>query len=95
MLKFVKNADVVTSNDNLEDLEYEIRTVRHYWRNRISFSTSSLKKQADKWDWVLHKRISKYFRLYTQILNFSIYMLVSHRNMLSIYDMSTDDDDWI
>ena len=90
MLKFVKNADKVTPEDNLEDLEYEIRTVRHFWRNRISFSTTSIKKQVDKWDWVVHKRISKYFRLYTQILNFSIYMLVSHRNMISIYDISKD-----
>ena len=27
-------------------------------------------------------------RLYSQILNFSMYMLVSHRNMISVYDMN-------
>ena len=49
-----------------------------------------MKKHAEKWSWVTHKRIAKYFRLYTQILNFSIYMLVSHRNMISVYDISKD-----
>ena len=34
-----------------------------------------------------HGRIAQYFKLYTQILNFSMYMCVSHRNMISIYDM--------
>ena len=35
--------------------------------------------------------------MYTQILNFEMYMLVAHRNMISVYDMvsfsTTDDDD--
>ena len=41
----------------------------------------------------MHKRIAKFFRLYTQVLNFQVYMLVSHRNMISIYDISKDSDD--
>ena len=35
--------------------------------------------------------------MYTQILNFNMYMLVAHRNMISIYDMvsisKTNNDD--
>ena len=54
-----------------------------------------MKKNTDKWDWVIHKRIAKYFRLYTQILNFSMYMLVSHRNMISIFDMTSTDGHWL
>ena len=42
VLKFVKNSDQVTPLTNIEDLEYEIRSVPHYWRNRISFSTSQV-----------------------------------------------------
>ena len=62
--------------------------MRHIWRNRISFSTMRLLDQISKWDWVLHRRISRFCRLYTSILNFNMYMLVSHRNMISIYDMT-------
>ena len=90
VFKFVKESEKVTASSSLKELEFEIRNVRHYWRNRISFSTTTIKKHAEKWSWVTHKRISKYFRLYTQILNFSIYMLVSHRNMISVYDIAKD-----
>lgn len=37
---------------------------------------------------MLHHRISKYCRLYSQILNYEMYMLVSHRNMISVFDMT-------
>ena len=47
----------------------------------------------EKWNWTLHKRIAAYFRLYTQILNFSMYMLVSHRNMISVFDMTESSGD--
>ena len=42
----------------------------------------------------MHKRIAKFFRLYTQVLNFQVYMLVSHRNMISIYDISKGSDEF-
>ena len=90
VFKFVKNSHKVTPQWKYKDLEFEIRNVRHFWRNRISFSTTTIKKHPEKWTWVTHKRIAKYFRLYTQILNFSIYMLVSHRNMISVYDIAKD-----
>lgn len=87
-LKFVKHADRVTANTKLTKLKFQIRQVMHIWRNRISISTTKVKKNIAKWDWVIHRRIAKYFRLYSQILNFSMYMLVSHRNMISIFDMT-------
>ena len=90
-LKFVKNVDLVNENTKLENLDIEIRQVRHFWRNRISFSTTTVKRNTDKWHWVTHKRVSRFFRLYTQILNFNMYMLVSHRNMISVYDMTTSE----
>ena len=64
-LKFVKNADSVTEDHTVDKLEFEIRTVLHSWRNRISMSTSKVKKNTVKWDWVIHRRIAQYFHLYT------------------------------
>lgn len=61
--------------------------MRHFWRNRISFNTSKVKRLA-KWDTVLDRRVSEYVRLYTNILNFMTFMVVSHRNMVSIFDMT-------
>ena len=60
------------------------------WRNRISNDTLKLKKDYEKWNFVVHHRIANYFRLYSQVLNFQKYMLVSHRNMISVYDMTKD-----
>ena len=95
-LKFVKAGQIasdeetpVSASTKKSELVYEIRQVRHLWRNRISFSTMK-EKQIERWRWVIHKRIAKYFRLYTSILNFSMYILVSHRNMISVYDMSKE-----
>ena len=85
--KFVKDAEKVSTDK--DDLEIQIRRVPHYWRNRISFMTSVEVGTLEKWNWVLHRRISKFFRLYTQINNFSLYVLVSHRNMISVYEMKT------
>ena len=87
-LKFVKDAHLVEPGTPVSDLQYEVRMVRHDWRNRISMNTAQLKKSADVWDMALSKRICRHFKIYTQIANFSMYILVSHRNMISVYDMT-------
>ena len=87
-LKFVKNAKHVESFSSIDELDFEIRQVRHFWRNRISFNTTKIKKNKDCWKHILHKRISGHFRMYTQVLNYQMFMLVSHRNMISVFDMS-------
>ena len=90
--KFVKDSHTVKPTDDVNSEafqeRFEYRMVRHIWRNKISFNTSKLKKNRSCWGTVLHKRISGFFRLYTQVLNFSMFMLVSHRNMISVFDMS-------
>lgn len=78
----------MTDRTKISELEIEIRQLRHFWKNRISFNTSSVKKNKKAWKTVLHHRISKYCRLYSQILNYEMYMLVSHRNMISVFDMT-------
>ena len=64
-LKFVKNSHKVKASDDPKKLDFEIRKIRHHWRNRISFNTSKKIKDNDKWDYVTHRRIANYFRLYT------------------------------
>jgi len=87
-LKFVKQAKKVTrEKTNLSDLTYEIRHVPHFWRTRLGFNTTKLLK-SQNWGSTIHKRISNYFRLYSEVLHFSRYMLVSHRNMISVFDMA-------
>ena len=87
-MKFVKDSHTVTEEADITKQDrFEIRKIEHFWRNRISFNTSKILKSNQKWQVVTHARIAKYFKLYTQILNFSMYMCVSHRNMISIYDM--------
>lgn len=43
--KFVKNVGQITETSTVANLDYEIRAVRHLWRNRISFSTMRPVKQ--------------------------------------------------
>ena len=86
-LKFIK-VDSQKLDQSLDDLEIQIRKVRHFWRNKISFSTSKLVKNPQKWSTIIHRKIAPYFRLYSQIQSFSMFMLVSHRNMISIYEMT-------
>ena len=71
-----------------EQFEFEMRKIKHSWRNRVGYNTSQPVKNIDKWFLILHKRISRYFKIYTQVLNFSMYMIIAHRTILSIYDMS-------
>ena len=38
-LKFVKNPNEISIASQISDLDVEIKRVRHFWRNRIGFST--------------------------------------------------------
>jgi len=49
---------------DVADLDFEIRKADHFWRNRLSFTTSS-KVSKEKWTRVIHKRISNFFNLFT------------------------------
>ena len=86
-LKFAKDCDTLVGK-RFDQMEYEVSTVNHVWRNRMGYTTSKKAKDPTKWNYVLHKRISNFVKLYTNIINFSIYMLVAHRNMVSVFDMT-------
>ena len=86
-LKFATDCEDLVGK-RFDQIKYELRTVRHFWRNRIGYNSSKFQKNPDKWNIVLHKRVSNFMKLYTSIINFSMYMLVAHRNMISVFDMT-------
>ena len=55
--------------------------------NRICYDVTKLPKNDNCWDTILHHRIADYFKIYTQILNYQMCMLVAHRDMISVYEM--------
>lgn len=52
-----------------------------------------MKEGQKKWSVVIHRRIADYFKLYTTICNFRMFLLVGHRNMISVYD--TTNETWL
>ena len=36
---------------------------------------------------MIHRRVANFVQLYTQVINYSTFMLVTHRNMISVYNM--------
>lgn len=45
---------------------------------------------------MIHRRVANFVQLYTQVTNFSTYMLVAHRNMISVYNMQDNsDNNWM
>lgn len=59
-------------------------------RNRISSQSLTQKRILAKWGHSDHHRVANYMKLYSQVINVSKFVLVSHRNMISVYDMSKD-----
>ena len=63
------------------------KKIPHQWRNRIGLATSrDIKRGYDKWPVVIHRRIARYFKLYSSIANFQLFQIIAHRKMISIYD---------
>lgn len=69
-LKFVIDSHLYTEKVEVETLKYNIRSVRHNWRNLICYDTTKKSKNQKVWDYILHRRIANYFNIYSQILNF-------------------------
>ena len=51
--------------------------------------------EIDSFDQVMHRNCCEYVNLYPQIAVLSTYMIVAHRNMISLYDMGAMDKQWI
>ena len=79
-----------------ERIQNTFKKVKHFWRNRISMATGKKIKEGEKkWGIVLHRRIANYFKIYTTICNFANFILVAHRNMISVFDMNDPQKKWI
>ena len=112
-LKFVENSDLITEKSKIpskadtgfpeedeeeaEPIKFILRKAAHEWRNRISMSTSKLAQSVNVWNHIIDKRVSSFYKPYQHFLNFANLMLVAHRNMVSVYNMSADDkyDDFV
>ena len=42
----------------------------------------------DTWDQVMHRLFAPFVKLYTEMAFVSTYLIVAHRNLLSLYDMN-------
>ena len=49
-------------------------------------------KNQHIWESIIDNRVAMFYKPYSQMLNFSTFTLVAHRNMLSVYNMTTNDD---
>ena len=88
-LKFIKNSHEISPKTDFDDLEIEVRRFQHIWRNQISFSTSKIKKNPFKaWTNALDKRIAPYFKIYSDIVNLAGYIIVAHRNLISVFSLA-------
>ena len=62
-----------------------------FWRNRIGERTIARDLNTlDGWNEVIHKRVSPFVLLYSEVTNFATYMIVAHRHLLSIYDLGIE-----
>jgi len=44
---------------------------------------------------VVHLRISSYFKLYTNFLNFETYCLLAHRDRITVFDLTNEVDEML
>ena len=78
-------------DDDLKKL-VAIRRVKKKWKNRIAKNTMQEEVILDGWEEVLHERVAPFLRLYTAMTNIATFMIVSHRNMISIFNMGEMDE---
>ena len=55
--------------------------------NRFGMSMGKIMKRNSDFEIALHDRISPYFNLYKQFINFMTYIMVAHRNHVSMFDI--------
>ena len=76
------------------DLDFRYLSIFKHWKNRIGPSTISVDSTLDAWSEVLHERVAPFVKLYSSMTNFMTFMIVAHRNLLSLYDLGLKDN-WV
>ena len=84
---YYKFISTQTKKGATEILKEECMRGPQDWRNRIGMQTSRLMKKKGAYDTIIHRRIAGYFALYSGMVNFQTFMLISHRNHISVFDM--------
>lgn len=86
-----KGKGIFRNRDNPKLADDEVFECEILWRSRIGLSSSKVQKNsATKDGSVLHRRISSYFRLITDFINYETYCLVAHGKRLSVFDLTND-----
>ena len=99
--KMVRNSHLVTAKTDPEllkersgenrQIDIEYWNVLKTWRNRIGVTTmQKVTNLLDEWNEVLQKLVSPYVKLYTEVSNLATFMILAHRNLLSIFDLGQD-----
>jgi 3-oxoacyl-ACP reductase-like protein len=70
-----------------------LHRIMHSWKGRIGMSVveSKLLEQAKlnrTWSRITSKRVSTYMKLYASLCTYEAYVLVAHRNFVSVFDIS-------
>ena len=97
----VRNSHLVTAKTDPEllkersgenrQIDIEYWNVLKTWRNRIGVTTmQKVTNLLDEWNEVLQKLVSPYVKLYTEVSNLATFMILAHRNLLSIFDLGQD-----
>ena len=59
-----------------------------FWKNKIGEETIlNSDAKLDEWNEVIQSRVAPYLKLYTEVKSFETFMILSHRNLLSLYDL--------
>ena len=71
--------------------EYHYSKARQTWKNRLGPTTLKPMKlsEVDSWDQLMHRRFSNYVKLFSDMAIFSTYLVVAHRNLISLYCMGS------
>ena len=62
--------------------------MRKDWKNRIGPTTIEKDLTLDDFSEVTHLLVAPFVKLYVEVTNFATYMIISHRNLLSVFDLA-------
>ena len=83
-----------SAEDPAEDpkQKFNYSRARMNWKNRLGTTTIKALKanKFESWDSVIHRRFSNYVKLYTDMVMFGTYLIIAHRNLISLYNMGHD-----
>ena len=77
--------------NQIKDRDFQYMRAAKRWQNRIGTGTIQEETIIDTWDEVIHERVSHYVKLFIDIRTIATFIVVAHRNLLSLYDVGDND----